>query len=357
MRGLGRIFKRGSVYWISYYHRGNEYRESSESESESQARKLLKKRLGEIGSGKLIGPVEERVTFEEMTEDLLRDYRVNKRKAITTIEYPIKHLRESFALNKALDLTTDRINAHISRRQEEGAKNATINRELAALKRMFSLAVQAGKLSCKPYIPTLEENNARQGFLDYGSFLVLRENLPENRKDAVTFLYHSAWRISEMRALEWRDVDLAGKVIRLRPEISKNKDGRLLPLQGELLEIIERAKQARLLSCPYVFHDTGQPIGDFRKVWKRACKQAGLGTVIVHDLRRSAVRNMVRAGIPERVAMSLSGHKTRSVFDRYNIVSEADLARATQRLQAHLEEQPRVPVVVPIIIAPTKTVR
>jgi integrase len=310
-----------------------------------------------MGSGKLIGPVEERVTFEEMTEDLLRDYQVNKRKAVKIIEYPIKHLRKSFALDKALDLTTDRINAHIARRQQEGAKNATINRELAALKRMFSLAVQSGKLSSKPYIPTLEENNARQGFLDYGSFLVLRENLPENRKDPVTFLYHSGWRVSEMKALEWRDVDLPGKVVRLRPEISKNKDGRLLPLQGELLEIIERAKQTRQLSCPYVFHDNGQSIGDFRKVWKRACKQAGLGTIIVHDLRRSAVRNMVRAGIPERVAMSLSGHKTRSVFDRYNIVSEADLARATQRLQAHLEEQPRVPVVVPIIIAPTKTVR
>src|SRR5262245_6880716 len=139
MRGLGRIFKRGSVYWISYYHRGQEYRESSESENESQARKLLKKRLGEIGSGKLIGPVEERVSFEEMTEDLRTDYRVNKRKAAEIIEYPIKHLKKSFALDKAIDLTTDRIKAHIARRQGEGAKNATINRELAALKRMFEL--------------------------------------------------------------------------------------------------------------------------------------------------------------------------------------------------------------------------
>jgi integrase len=259
---------------------------------------------------------------------------------------------------KALDLTSDRINTHIARRQQEGAKNATINRELAALKRMFSLAVQAGKLSSKPYIPTLEENNARQGFLDHGSFLVLRENLPVHLKDPVTFLYHSGWRVSEMRALEWRDVALAGHVIRLRPEISKNKDGRVLPIKaGELFEIIERAKQNRLLSCPYVFHQEGQRIGDFGKAWKTACKAAGFNQIIVHDLRRSAVRNMVRAGIPERVAMSLSGHKTRSVFDRYNIVSESDLAIASERLQAHLEEQPRVPVVVPIIIAPSKTTR
>jgi integrase len=375
MRGLGRIFKRGSVYWIAYYHRGKEYRESSESESESQAKKLLKKRLGEIGTGKLIGPTEERVTFEELTEGLLRDYQVNKRKAVKIIEYPIKHLKVSFGLYKAFDLTTDRINAHIARRQQEGAKNATINRELAALKRMFSLAVQAGKLSSKPYISTLEENNARQGFLDHGSFLALKENLPEHLKDPVTFLYYSGWRVSEMRALEWRDVDLAGKVIRLRPEISKNKDGRLLPIKGELLEIIERARQKRLLSCLTVFHDSGQPIGSFRKAWKTAAVAAGLGRftdypkrqisgahqseegkakrkkyvgIIVHDLRRSAVRNMVRAGIPERVAMSLSGHKTRAVFDRYNIVSEADLAKATERLHQHLEEQPREPSVKPI---------
>src|SRR4029434_323185 len=125
MRGLGRTFKRGSVYWIAYYHRGKEYRESSESENETQARKLLKKRLGEIGSGKLVAPVEERVTFEEMAGDLLRDYEVNGRKALKVIEYPIRHLRESFAMYKAVDLTTDRINAHISRRQRDRSEAHT----------------------------------------------------------------------------------------------------------------------------------------------------------------------------------------------------------------------------------------
>ena len=96
----------------------------------------------------------------------------------------------------------------------------------------------------------------------------------------MTSLYHSGWRVSEMRALEWRDVDLAGKVVRLRPEISKNKDGRLLPIKGEHLEIIERAKRKRRLDCPYVFHVDGQHIGSLRKAWKTACVAAGLGSFV-----------------------------------------------------------------------------
>ncbi len=126
----------------------------------------------------------------------------------------------------------------------------------------------------------------------------------------------------------------------MRPAISKNKDGQLLPLSGELLEIVESAYADRRLDCQYVLQLDGQQVGDFKRSWATACKKAGVGKVLVHDLRRTAVRNMVRAGIPDRVAMMLSGHKTRSVFDRYNIVSEADLAQAAERLQAHLGTVP-----------------
>lgn len=348
MRGLGRVFKRGSAWWIAYYHRGREHRESSESESEAQARKLLKKRLGEIGRGRLIGPVEEKVTFEEMAQDFIRDYETNGKRSLRSAKLSVSHLQAVFGLDRALDIATDRIRVYISHRQGEGARNGSVNRELAGLKRMFSLAVQAGKLSSRPYVPTLEENNARQGFVDHGGFLTLRENLPEYLKDPVTFLYLSGWRVSEMKALEWRDVDLSGRVVRLRPEISKNKDGRILPLSGELLELIEKAREKRRPDCLFVFHLDGKPVGDFRKAWKNACKEAGLGGVIVHDLRRTAIRNMVRAGIRESVAMSLSGHKTRSVFDRYNIVSEDDLARASEMLQSHLKTQAKTGVIQPL---------
>jgi integrase len=345
---MGRIFKRGSVWWVAYYHRGEEIRESSNSDREVQAKQLLKKRLGEMGRGKLIGPTEEKVSFDDIAEMLRQDYKVNARKAAKAITYPIKHLENTFGLDRALDITTDRIKAHIGQRQDSGAKNATINRELAALKRMFSLAMQAGKLSSKPYIPTLEENNARQGFLSYGSFLLLCAALPSHLKDPVAFLYHSGWRISEMRALEWRDVDLAGKVIRLRPELSKNKDGRLLPLHGELLALIRRAWTQRRLDCVFVFNIAGEKLGTFRKAWKSACKAAGLIGTIPHDLRRCAVRNLVHAGVGERIAMTLSGHKTRNIFDRYNIVSEDDLLQAAERVQAHLAAQPIEATVVPV---------
>jgi integrase len=338
---MGRIFRRGTTYWIAYYHRGKEFRESSRSDNEAQARKFLKKRIGEIASGQLIGPSEERVSFDDLADLLLTDYEINGKRSIESARLSIKHLRGFFGFARAIDMTADRVGKYVRERLQEGAANGSINRELAALKRAFTLATRTRRLRSAPYIPLLEENNSRRGFIDHGGFLALRDGLPAHLKDPVTFLYLSGWRVSEMRTLEWREVDLADHQVRLRPEQSKNKDGRVLPLRGELREIFERARQHRRPECSSVFHESGAPIGDFRKAWKTACKRAGLSVLIVHDLRRTAVRNMVRAGIPERVAMELSGHKTRRIFDRYNIVSNEDLAAAAERLQGHLVAQPQ----------------
>jgi hypothetical protein len=171
MKGLGRCYLRGSVYWIEYWHRGKGYRESSHSDKDTVAKRLLKKRLGEIGSGQFIGPTEEKVTFEEMVSDLLNHYRANEQDA-EAVKYPIARLRKSFGFDKAIDITTDRIRLHIAKSQEAGAANGTINRDLAALKRMFSLALQANKLSRKPHIPTLEETTRGKAFSITEAFLL-----------------------------------------------------------------------------------------------------------------------------------------------------------------------------------------
>jgi len=348
-RGVGRVYLRGSIYWIRYWHRGREYRESSGSDREALALKLLKQRLAQMGAPRFIGPAEERLSFEDLADMLRRDYVVNGRRSLKKIEGCLNHLRRHFGLFRGVDISADRIKAYVVERREEGAANATVNRELAALKRAFSLAVEEQRLGHAPKVSMLEEHNARQGFLDHAEFVVLRDYLPDHLKDPITFLYFSGWRVGEMRALEWREVDIRAAQVSLRAEHSKNKRPRVLPLAGELKEIIERAQNNRRLDCPRVFHHDGRPIGSFRKTWATARRRAGLGGLLVHDFRRTTVRNLVRAGVPEKVAMEITGHKTRAVFERYNIVSDADRRAAVERLEAHLQQQSHTPKIAPLV--------
>lgn len=140
--------------------------------------------------------------------------------------------------------------------------------------------------------------------------------------------------------IEWTDVDLQAKRITLPVGTTKNKQGRTLPIYGEMLEWLKMAREIRdaeYATCNAVFQRNGKAMKNFRKAWEASCKRAGLAGLLFHDLRRTAVRNMVRAGIPEKVAMQISGHKTRSVFDRYNIVSDRDIADAAAKMERHLE--------------------
>ncbi len=348
-KGTGHIYKRGGIYWVQYYRNGKRYRESSYSTKETDAKRLLRRKLGEIAVGRFIEPQTEKVLLKELTDDLQNDYRVNGKRSINRIEDSIAHLLDYFIDDKAITVTTDRIRSYISHRQEQKAANATINRELAVLKRSFNLGIQAQKVHARPYIPTLEENNIRKGFFEHGDFVAVRDRLPQYLKPVVTFLYFSGWRKEETLSLEWRQVDINACMVRLDPGTTKSKEGRVLFLDGELLELIEyqweKRKVAEIpghsptLLCPYVFHRNGRRIGDFRKAWQTACKAVGLDGRIPHDFRRTAIRNMVRAGIPERVVMAISGHKTRSVFDRYNIVSEEDLREAARKASEHIRRQ------------------
>jgi integrase len=310
-------------------------------------------RLREVGADRLglkrfVGPAEDRVTFEDLAADYLRDYTINGRRSLFAAKARVQHLQGFFTGEKARAITMDVIRRYIAARQADGAAAGTINREVVALGRMFRLAQQAGRLTSAPHLPKLEEAPPRQGFFEHAEYLAIRGHLPPGYQDALDFGYHSGWRRGEILRLEWRDVDRHGRVIPLRPELSKNKDGRVLALSGPLAEVIERRWQARALGCPVVFHVAGRPIGDWRKAWVRATAAAGLPGKLFHDLRRTVARNLVRSGVPERVAMAVTGHKTRSIFDRYNIVSEADLRQAGARLAAYVDGQPVMGPVLPL---------
>ena len=168
-------------------------------------------------------------------------------------------------------------------------------------------------------------------------FRALHDQLPDHLKGFVTFAYRTGWRLSEITRLTWNQIDRSDWTVRLEVGETKNKDGRLIYLDDKLRRIIHHRYIDRHLGCPYVFHRAGREIRDIRGTWKRACKAIGLEGRIFHDLRRTAIRNMIRAGIPERVAMQISGHKTRSVFDRYNIVSPEDLKIAAEKQASYLQ--------------------
>jgi len=163
--------------------------------------------------------------------------------------------------------------------------------------------------------------------------------LPEHLRGFVTFAYKSGWRYSEITALEWPQVDRQQRIVRLEVGTTKNKEARIFYLDEELTEVFNTQFAGLRLGCPYVFHEQGEKIKEITSVWRKACKEGKVGKKLFHDFRRTAVRNMVSAGIPERVAMTISGHKTRSVFDRYNIVNPDDLKQASGKMEAYLRSQ------------------
>jgi integrase len=341
---MGSPYKRGRIWWIKYYRNGRMMRESSHSTRETDAKKILAMRDGDIARGIPVTPRLMRVTVGELLEDVKNDYKVNGKKSYPDLEYRCRlHLEPFFGQARASAVTTADVRNFILKRRAQGASNTAINRELTALKRCFSLAIEAGKIINKPYIPMLAENNVRKGFFEQDQFEALVKVLPEHLKPVVRFAFLTGWRTkSEVLTLQWRQVDFHAGEIRLEPGRTKNKEGRVFPMTRELRVLLDgqRAKHEQMkksgIVCPWVFPYHDKPFKSFKTAWKTASKKAGIPWVIPHDFRRTAVRNLVRAGVPERVSMQMTGHKTRSVFDRYNIVSEGDLQDAKERLDSKL---------------------
>jgi integrase len=203
---------------------------------------------------------------------------------------------------------------------------------------MLSIAVEDSKIQFRPKIRLLKDGPARKGFLKLEKFDELLEHIPANLKPLITFLYYCGVRVGEALQITWDQVDLAGGLIRLEGDQTKNAEPRTVPLPNVLIRMLEQTKER----AGQVFDDT-----NLRKEWHRACVKCGLGTLtvvegkrdpryaglIVHDLRRIAIRNLMKAGAKEKVAMAISGHKTRSVFDRYHIIDTEDVVEAMRRVQ------------------------
>ena len=280
-------------------------------------------------------------TLGDLSDAYLQDYQVRQFRSHSTARGRVAHLTAFFGrAARAGALTTHQIRQYQLARRAAGAATGTINRETSALHRMGTLAVHWGWLDTVPGFPDrLRENPPRQGFFEHPEYLAVRAHLPAPWQDILDVAYYSGWRKQEILGLTWEEIDEAGGVIRLSPARSKTLVGRILPISQPIAEALARRRARRDPVSPLVFHRDGIPVRRWRTAWRTACQAAGVPTRFLHDCRRTAARNLIRASVPERVAMLLTGHKSRAIFDRYNIIHEQELLDAGDQLVAYLAQQ------------------
>lgn len=346
MRGDGWLLNRRGVWYACTWQNGRPVRESlkTRDRDEAQVKLLQLRRKRELGQ--YVAPKARRLTVGQLLDDLLLDMEVRAIAALPKIRSTMKALRAEFGRRPAVALDT----ASVQRAQKAwlaaGKAPATINRRCELLRQAYRRAArhQPPKVAQVPYIPLLPARNARQGFVAPGDFerLVRAVQNPDIR-DFVEWCGWTGMRPGEVRQLTWEMVDLEAGVVRLSDYAAKTRRSRAVALTAELEAIVKRRLKARRLGCPLVFHRQargrpGQPVRDYRKAWREALVRARLPlTLLPYDLRRSALRNMVRAGVDVTVAMKISGHRTRSTFDRYNIVSEDDVRAALERTASYVK--------------------
>jgi integrase len=257
-----------------------------------------------------------------------------------------------FKRHRAIDITERLIEDYTRKRLEENVRPTTVNRKLSVLRAMFHLSVKYKIVSADrmPFIEMHSPSEPRQGFIEREQYEKLLAAVPDWFKPVLTFAFQTGWRKEEILGLKWEYIDMKERQITLPGRMSKNKHTRPIYADDVVYKILQERRRKQFedgsRTFPFVFHrmrSTGgsrterkenvhpERIGDFKKVWAKACQEAGLEGLLFHDLRRSAIREMVRNVYSERVAMEISGHKTRSVFDRYNIIDLEDQKAAAER--------------------------
>lgn len=362
------VYKRGGVYWYSFVFDGRRVQASAKVGNAKLARDIEKAAWNNLARGAVGLPPEgpqKHATVGELLDALKANYGDENILSQQKLSL-LKHARKAFGSKVANQLTSKDVDAFIAERRSAGKKNATINRVTEVLRRAYRLA----KLTAPEIRHLSEKDNARKGFFTDAEFRRVFSSLPADLGDFALFGYLTGWRKGEIASLTWRDVE--DNLIRLRSENAKNGEARSVVIAGELVSLVQRRRDARKIErgeaitlCDYVFHRDGEPIQEFRKSWASACVAAGVGKMvcpkcggqgneracekcevrteyngrIFHDLRRTAVRNMVRSGVPQSVAMKISGHKTASMFRRYDIANEDDLRAAIEAVQKYHQAQ------------------
>lgn len=352
-RGTGGLIKiKGCRYWYAqiYDKNGKQRRLSTRTEVKQRAQSFLRNLLVDKERDVFFVGDLKKVRYGDLRAALLQNYTERGNRSLQILSngdetiWGLKALDEFFQYKPkhpglpVTRMTTDAAREFARKRQSEGVENATINNSLKCLRRMLNIAREDGKISTVPVIRMLKPSPPRKGFLLREQFETLLAKLPDRLRPLITFLYYCGVRLGEAKQIQWSQVDLSAALIRLEDEQTKTGEARTVPLPDVLVKMLERMEPKE----GTVFCTT-----NLAKEWHKACAAVGLGKLekvegkkfkrysglIVHDLRRSAIKNLMKAGVSEKVAMAISGHKTRTVFDRYHIVDSADVVEAMRKVE------------------------
>ena len=341
-RGRGSIYKQPgcSTYSIQYFRAGRRVREATGLDDLRAAQQLLTRRLAQCDVGEVIETSRKRALVAELWDGLERHYRINGRKSTECLKRRWNHLSPFFADLPAVNVSHDALERYIDQRLTERASNATVNRELAALKTAFRLAYRNQKVRLVPLFPHLRENNTRAGFIEDGDYEKLTASCSELwLRLFLEIAYSFGWRKTEVLNLRVGQVSFAARTIRLDPGTTKNGEGREVSMTARIYILARQATEGKLKHDFLLTRSDGKPVRSFRKSWTNLTKAAGLEGILIHDLRRSGARQLRRAGVPESVVQKIGGWKTASMFKRYAIVSDGDIRSAISRLeQARAED-------------------
>lgn len=350
-KGLGGVYCREGLWYIRFVWRGKVHRESSGSRRKKVAVDLLKKRIAEVQDSTFT-PAGSRTKLRDLLELTVSNYKKNGRRSMSRLVGPEGksglhgHLVRLLGAETPVDQVHERIEEYTNKRLEEGAKPGTINRELAALRRGFRLAIKHKRIAVMPMFEFFnEEEYVRTGFPEPEEIEGIIGELPDQLKPVVRFLSITGWRLGEGLNLEWRNIDSKAGEIRIERSQTKTRKVRTYPFNEspELAALIEERKavtkawaEEHGVLVPWVFWYEGtdrdgntvslpSELHWASRQFRLAAVRAKCAHITAHDLRRYVARRLIRNGVEESVAMKLLGHRTASVFRRYNITTGDDL--------------------------------
>jgi integrase len=370
-KGEGSLYKHTDGRWMySIMYNGKRQTKSLGTRDEAEAlkeyRKVRRNFMGKIDRGDLEPSNAANVKLGELLDEYLKHVQQNQYKSASIIEKVVKKIQKApeFINRKVASLETSDFKRYRSRVTSQGSSHSTVNNHFALIRAALNLERKQtpNRVAKVPHIPIVSVKNARQGFLEYADHYTVLGHLPPSLKALFVVAFHSGCRQGELLKMRWRDVDWSNRIVRL-PD-SKNGKARNLPFWGGIEASLTAQKEYRDAhhpDCEHLFfwmeedsglghgglrNTPGSPIEDFRGSWRQAITKAHkanenvLPHLLFHDIRRSGVRVMVQdAGIPESQAMLISGHETRSMLERYNIVSLKNLQDAGAKLDAWSRQQ------------------